>query len=1116
MSALALQAQTTSIKKYHNGMPDTIWHIKGLDTFLIETFQLNGHLSRRAWREDSTYYYDNQGNIHKKIVFLKKKQNLPIGYQLDHWKQYIEYYPNGKIAQYAAWLNDTAFHETEYEFDGVIQRQTTIQIHPPHLFERVIQPEKSKTVVLVDTFKHIQRTWNYLNDHLRDFKAESMVKNYNYNTTQYIEYGANNKVVFEWALDSNALIPFKDNGLCLYGFTNLKLDTIISPRYENVETIHNKEIQPYYIIQHGTKYGVLDEFGNLIIPEIWSYLKHFVHLNGYSISSNQTSAEAFLENTYLECRQASGFGILNLNGQIVLEPVYQGIRNSIKKLYEVKINGAWGIVDTLGKIVVAPHYKSLKFTETSNVYLIEEEQKNLPHRCGLIRQDGTVLLPLDFQDISELDNGFFSVTSINSADNRGKTSIFHPEKGWIYKNLDEITNYKYKFLHKAGKITVVLAKTMNPILPFECDASYLTVIPALGISPRPLLDTVLSCTRAGKTGLFHLKTQSWLLPLEYEALRPLTDSIFAAKRAGIWQIINHRGQKIMNQSFTNIGSINSFENYWFVQQKDSILFLNKASYPLFLHPLDTKQDIYEAFDGGLLHCKAFDGSDVLINRKQKVLNPPHTKIQKLQNGYATAFDTLQKMQILIDSFGKIYPFLPQYEIVYMDISEGVVLVFDKKTQQLGAVQPNGRSILPCTYFGLQPLDAQKVLWAKKDKAVPVTETDYRIQKRLRADYWADDLSYLDSAWTMHSKTGVLLTQTAFDFPFKWFDSIGIGRVRGKQGLWKVSGENVVPPNYTAIHYDTTSKIFHLFETQSIDNQRVGFADAKGNLIADGLFKKMSSFSGDYAFVETAAGLGIVQKNGQYLVEPQRAGLQRSKLDLMRLEMVHPDSSEERPLHFTNSQESFILNYKNILDSLNLEKQLEINNLLLECIVSSYFLQADRIPYNRNLNRQYILDNAGDWRSLLLEMNHYRLTERDYEIHEIYKTGKYLNFWTQFTETPVHPSRYSDPIFIETLNFEWDGQIWQRITLKDILDLNPSNMGYFTHLFTQKLSRLKDEDIDCSNPSAYFDRIQTAFLVLETGIECNITESGGGFYDKEPKAIPIKFSWAELKPLLRKK
>jgi hypothetical protein len=114
----------------------------------------------------------------------------------------------------------------------------------------------------------------------------------------------------------------------------------------------------------------------------------------------------------------------------------------------------------------------------------------------------------------------------------------------------------------------------------------------------------------------------------------------------------------------------------------------------------------------------------------------------------------------------------------------------------------------------------------------------------------------------------------------------------------------------------------------------------------------------------------------------------------------------------------------------------------------------KIPFHRNISEQYILDTMRGWRLMRPEM-------------------------------------------------------------EDILDLNPSNIGYFTYLFSQKLSGLQDEDIDCSNPSAYFETVQTAFLVLETGIECYITRSGGGFSSGLPSAIRLKFSWSELKPLLKK-
>jgi hypothetical protein len=93
----------------------------------------------------------------------------------------------------------------------------------------------------------------------------------------------------------------------------------------------------------------------------------------------------------------------------------------------------------------------------------------------------------------------------------------------------------------------------------------------------------------------------------------------------------------------------------------------------------------------------------------------------------------------------------------------------------------------------------------------------------------------------------------------------------------------------------------------------------------------------------------------------------------------------------------------------------------------------------------------------------------------------------------------------------DTRMWQRIDLKDILDLNGFNMNYFIQLFSKKLSLLKDQDMDCSNPNVYLKLVQKTFLVLETGIQLHIARKNR--YE-EPTSIPLTMSWDELKPILK--
>ncbi len=1091
MSAFTLQAQTTSIKKYRNGMPDTIWHIKGQDTFLTESFQLNGRLRAQHWRKDSTYLFDRHGNISDKFFLFKNHKTIPIPFSVSFYKsnlyqEQIAYHSNGKIHMHSLWKNDSCFQINQYDPQGKFDKSEVIRIHPPSLFEHEEQSKTYKIVTLLNTFTHFTRQWQSWNGKLLSFEER-----YKNKLIQSIRYDTNEQVRFKWALDSNVVIPFKDNGLCLYGFVNLKSDTIISARYEWIHDLVSNEYFKYYIVQRGGQYGVTDEFGNLIIPEIWLHLAlHEANHNGW---------EEELNNTYLQCQGKLGHGILKLNGQIALEPIYQGTGDSENGLFEVKIGNAYGIVDAKGQIEVMPRAELVKFTEIPHIYKTEGDEENSEtpkKRYGLIRKDGKVLLSNDFQEITMIDTGYFKVKSAFS----GEEGIFDVEKGWIFDTAYQISLHylhKYLYLTKNQKVTVLHLKTLKPILPvdYQYFASW--------------QDSCFIMYRAGKLGLFDPARQQWLIPMKYDVLTWLYDSLFAAKQGNRWEIINYQGQNIRNQYFTNIGYFNE-SNTRFVQQGDSLLFFNRESYPLFAHPFDLDHYSWK-FEDHLKQCTVFDGTELVITQKCHVLNPPHFKLKKIEQNYAIGIDTLHNMQILIDTLGKTYPFLPQYEIANMQMEDSIILVLDQKTRKLGAVRPDGTVILPCEYFGLHPIDDKNVLWAKKEASKPKTDEDFDIHNKESTRVWGMELSYLDAGWTMHNKTGNLLTQTVFDYPMSWIDTmggIGIGQVGGKQGLWRSSGENILPPNYNRITYNEADSFFYLFETQSINNQRVSFADARGRVISDGLFTKMSAFSNGYAFVETQAGIGIVQKNGEYLIAPQPAALQQSSLDLMGLMLPMVDNEYDAPPLY----DTLFLKQKNFYNALSADKQLKMNNLLIQNMAERYFLLPERITVHRNLSNRYLVDSASGWKSLETRWQDSRLSTGHYEVQKVYQTEDYLNFWTHFTELFQYASdRRADPTRLESLNFKWDGKLWQRIGLKDFLDLKPSNMGYFTQLFTQKLSALRNVEIDCSNPSTYFEMVEKAFWITETGLELNLIEQQ---MPEVPIAIPLKFSWAELKPILK--
>jgi hypothetical protein len=408
-----------------------------------------------------------------------------------------------------------------------------------------------------------------------------------------------------------------------------------------------------------------------------------------------------------------------------------------------------------------------------------------------------------------------------------------------------------------------------------------------------------------------------------------------------------------------------------------------------------------------------------------------------------------------------------------------------------------------------------VIWAKKEASPPLSGNQWLRDYTKQLDYERDTVHDSDKGWQMYDKTGRLLTNTLFEYAFEWHDSVGIGHVNGKFGLWHASGKNLVLPNYNKIWYDDFNQIYYLFELQTNDNQLVGFASSKGEMMADGLFKKMSVFNGQYAFVETAQGLGIVSKTGQFLVEPKPYSIQQSVLKLMSLmDSSWKEQSNRSSLYgFQLPFEDYWLSpFKISFNQLSVENQLLIHNLLIEHVAPNYFLQPNRITYERSRLRLYDPYN--------LSAAEFAPQHRPYHLHNalitkmphieaVEMTPKYINF--SMYENDFSSHGYLQQAKIQkSLNFKRVNDHWEKVRFDNLLIINDKNNALFLKLFALKLSALKNTNLDCSDPSKYIEMIKENFYILEEGIQFRLV-SRNDFYEQTP--VVISFSWAELKPFL---
>jgi hypothetical protein len=663
---------------------------------------------------------------------------------------------------------------------------------------------------------------------------------------------------------------------------------------------------------------------------------------------------------------------------------------------------------------------------------------------------------------------------------------------------------------KTQKKALIDAHTLRPILPFEYDDLKKCVFYRLNATQLKgtQADTFLIATKEKRSGIFEPRTQKWLLPLEYSFLQLyMEDSLFITLKNGLWAIRNIKGQIIENQSFTHFGK--NRDNY-FGQRGDSVLFFKQDAFPIPI-PIQEACGDYRK----LIQLETFDDKSLIVNQLQKVVVPPNLQIVSLENDYAVVRDTVRHLQFLTDHKGKSMVFLPKFGILQINIDENVMIVFDSTTQKLGAIRQDGHFILKPDYFALFPLDSAGVIWAKKEASPPLSGTQWEYYKYEKLDYERDTVHYADKGWAMYDKTGRLLTNTLFEYAFEWYDSVGIGLVNGKFGLWHASGKNLVPPNYNKIWHDDFNQMYHLFELQTNDNQLVGFANARGQIVADGLFKNMSSFNGQYAFVETAQGLGIVSKIGKYLVEPSAYNIQQNVLNLMPL--VDSLSGYHRFISYVFRRpydsivSSALSDFQQKFNMLSVDNQRFINNLLIESLAPNYFLRRERITYDRARLDMYNLAETEEHHYVRVRSLNPELLISQLHITDMAMSQKYTNFSAySFTSGSLHQVRNES--IRKSINYKRVNNVWEKITLDNLLNINDKNNALFLKLFAQKLSALKNTNLDCSDPSKYIEMIKNNFYVLDEGIQFRLfPENGRRYFYEYP--VSILCSWAELKPFL---
>jgi hypothetical protein len=914
-----------------------------------------------------------------------------------------------------------------------------------------------------------------------------------------------------------------------YGVINGKGGVIIEPKYDNIR----KNFNGLYEVQIGEKWGIVNQKGDVIVKPNY-YSVDFTYTPQYFIVEDTFSIVEDSAYKHNEERQglvdANGNELLPINFRINLvdttEPKYYVTTRG--KFGYTSDNATMGIYDAGQKrwvldTIYNQKGNPSKYEPMHMFEKIDPITKSVVG-VGILDDFGNVVLPFEYDNLEayqEQDDKFSALYG-NTVEIRKEEFLITKKKG-LY-GLYNLTNKTWAMLPVHEHITTLNLQNDNY---GNLDFAYRQKV-------KNEVEDVLATLQ--------------MLSTNFEGL--------AVKKGNKWNILNAKNKNLLNDTYDYIASSISSDvpndlgknnqiPYFALIKDNKVQFVTQASFPL----LSSYKEIFSKNKNNLHRMSILDGGQVVMDKNATILMTPQYQTIYETKDYIIAFDTILKKQRIIYSDGKMKEFLPQYTIKEAQLDKNYVIVEDRKTKQLGLVMPDGKSMMPCTYFSLVPSEDKNMIWAKQD--APKIATDSIV------DLNNYELNAIDSAWFLFDKKGKLLQKTSFQYPFMFHKGVGAGMVNQKFGIWNSEGKMLLSPIYDRIVLDTSEQIFYLFKQWADSSLAVGFADMTGKVRYEPRLDKMSPFYGNYALAFTSGHHTLINKQGDFIVPP----LQNSFLNykgsafdsLWLVNKAFIDKYVIRKNETDDINGEDYINENNLpfitpierlerrrVDSLGAETRKTILNFLTQKASIVYYIEPKRIMYQKTSNQYHFssnfdkniynnyyiyndgINNSGEVPSM--ESYTALRSNENRKLVDFSVTDKYLNIVIKGEKDTVKRKTLEGEefdIFVEKVIFYTlaKGENgWENIELNDILNINRDNSLLINELLNQKIKLLKNENIDCSNPTVYFERSKDLFFVKEKGLEFYLPRQvGENIYGGTGwNHVPLLLTWEELKPFLKKK
>jgi hypothetical protein len=1119
------------------------------DTVLTETFFRNGRIEKQIWKQDSTYKFTNQGFIdfkefgdsvvsfYKNVYIKNRKITRENELILD-----INYDENGKVAK-----------KTEQKRIGKSSWYNVVSDSLGNLysglFDTIIM-DKTKQIWQYDTFYHRNGKPIYIG--IKNDKDNYLTQNFYDNKGVLIE---------SITPFSNQLIPFKDNVDCYYGFKNSRGDTIISPRFDRYKQIGYN----FFAVYEGFKCRLMHLDGTFISTPImedievlkeenllsniendfdWRKQINNISLHDIFDQSVQIIFVNFPEiNAYFSYSVGKKYGIIDRKGNSVMPLQYYPVKEYLN-------NGEFFYYQFDSESPSEPHKTGYLrrdgtplFPLFDNSYMrdvdgyvsITQEIKDTTsmykiYPRGLLDKNGDVLLEPKFGEIEQKqESNLFMVTLRDNIGNREKAGVFDAEnRRWLVDTTDFSINSGFReqnhtiFFSKKTKKYGAFNQKGDIVLPliYE-DLDLVNDASGFFIAKKGKKYSFLSLNNHKKrTEYDYLKSIYFDIKLDNDETET---PLFFAQSNGKWGIIDSNDRILypFTADYMAIESatINHLETIIIVEnQKVSVFDANSFPRKNSLTSLFKHEKIL--FNTHVLgsFVKSFFfnlNGDVIIPPQYRVLNSIYRIDNDDENVVYYHIENAEKQRkIVFAKTGKIIDFPFNYEVKYASPESKIIIVADEKLkpfeQKFGVVTIDGKELISPTNYGIgfNPYNNVKdgVYFVRRD----TPKEDNKLDKRTNT---MDTLTDVDNQWFMYDTKGQLLNKKPFRFPFNFNGELGLGMQDDTFNLFRKDGsifsdnyQNQAPPQYRNMRRDEKTGFYYCFQNQGLTTTiSINKGDGQ-TLLESGRYDGAGVFYGKYALVSLAGKIGLIDSFGREIIAPQDLHLlntenlidslafQSSILQTL-IDSIEDKNSAEIYLMRSKLQDfpikmDYSSDYENDPDSLNLSPKLR--NSVWHLLLENKLKDAVWRVGDFNFDHAIIYSKSQQTYHNLKDYSEFRL-------NRLLASDKTIAFCFKMEQRPIYTFH----------NYYFKNNRWNDLQINNLLQIQGEKRWQFNELLTRKVKALKDEEIDCSNASAFIAQVENRFMLTKDGIDFCFDSK-----KENSQFAIISFSWAELEGYLK--